>query len=253
MPGPTASDHTTAIASLLAARSGGPLFKPDYELQSISDAYAIHDGLMTTLGPVGGWKVARWGVGESLIYAPIRAAAIKPSLSTWQPAECAMRALELEIAFRINSPLPSAYDHDFIRKLAGAVTPLPVFEIVDSRLAEQKAASRLWRLADFQINAGLVHGPALQTIWQPEDFDRPTVQLQAGDKDVFEPGPATLNAGTPFGLLADLVRECRHCGGVQPGQIVTTGSFKGLHRFPVGTTVTGTITGMAPVTTTFTA
>lgn len=243
-----------AIVRLLAARRGGPLVDAtSYDLKSDADAYAIQAGVMAALEPVGGWKVGRSAPDQPAIRAPIRAAMIRPSPAVWQPAEARLRGLELEIGFRIDAPLPSVDVPDFLLRLAAAVTPLPVFEINDSRLADPQAADPLWRLADFQLNAGLVCGAPLETAWRPEDFDHPSIRLLANDTEIFA-GPATLPGGTPFALLAALVRECGdHCGGLQPGQIVTTGSFTGLRFFPAGTTLTGTIAGMAPLTATFAA
>src|SRR3546814_17110613 len=64
------------------------------------------------------------------------------------------------------------------------------------------------------------------------------------DGAVLIDGPATMPGGNPFDLLAELVRSCgNHCGGLQRGQIVTTGSFTGLRFFAAGTTVTGRIAG----------
>lgn len=253
----TAARHVEAIASLLAARRGGPLVAADSHgaPSSIDDAHDIQAGVMAELGAtegvtVGGWKVGRWSAGDQLFYAPIRADLIRPAPDMRQPSETRLRGLELEIAFRIDGPLPARDAPDFLKRLALAVTPMPAFEVVDSRLADPQAAGPLWRLADFQLNAGLIHGAPLPGAWKPEDFANPTVRLAADGKDVAN-GPATLNTNTPFGMLADLVRDCRHCGGVQPGQIVTTGSFTGLNFFPAGTTLTGVIGNLSPISMTF--
>ncbi|MFN4311189.1 MAG: hypothetical protein ACK4FK_11450 [Ferrovibrio sp.] len=249
--------HDGAIDGLLAARSGGPLFAPGHDLASLDDVWAIQAGVMAKLGPVGGWKVGRWNAGQPLIYAPIRAATIKASPALLSPADSRLRGLELEVAFRIDAALPAADDPNFLRRLAACVTPLPAFEVVDSRLADPQGTTPLWRLADFQLNAGLICGEPLSSPWNPDDFDHPHVQLTADGADVCN-GPATLNTGTPFGMLADLVRQFstpggNHCGGVQPGQIVTTGSFTGLRFFPQGTTLTGHIAGLAPISAAFKA
>lgn len=245
--------HQRAIAGLLAARHGGPLFTPDYQLESLNDVWAIQSGAMATLGPVGGWKVGRWDADAPLIYAPIRAATIKSSPAILLSADSRLRGLELEVGFRIDATLPAPDDPGFLRKLAACVTPMPVFEVVDSRLADPRGTTPLWRLADFQINGGLIFGEPANPGWQPGDFDHPHVQLTANGTDEYN-GPATLNTRAPFIMLADLVRECGdHCGGVQPGQIVTTGSFTGLRFFAKGTELTGRIAGLAPISATFEA
>jgi 2-keto-4-pentenoate hydratase len=245
------------VDQLLGARRDGPLLQPTEDLSGFDAVYAIQSGVMAGLGRVGGWKVGRWDAGSPLIFAPIRADLIRPAPDTRQPEECRLRGAELEVAFRIDAKLPLPGSHDFLPALAACVTPMAVFEIVDSRLAEPKTASKLWHLADFQLNAGLVYGAALTTPWQPEDFANPQVQLTADGTDICN-GPAALNTNTPFGMLADLVRQCSspggdHCGGVQPGQIVTTGSFTGLRFFAKGTQLTGRIDNLPPITATFAA
>lgn len=245
--------HADAIAQLLAARRGGPLLNVADDLNSPADAYAIQAGVMASLGPVGGWKTGRSAADQPAIRAPILASAIRPSPALWQPAEVRLRGLELEIGFRIDAALPPADAPDFMQRLAEAVTPLPIFEIVDSRLADPQAASTLWRLADCQLNAGLVYGAPLEGPWRPEDFIRPMARLTADDAEVCA-GPATLPGGSPFDLLANLVRDCgNHCGGLKPGQMVTTGSFTGLRYFAAGTTLIGEIASMAPISVTFAA
>lgn len=250
----TTQRHAKAIASLLAARRGGSLAMADKadEPASIDDAHDIQAAVAAGLHmPIGGWKVGRWDAGAQLFYAPVRADLIRSTPDTRQPGETRLRGLELEIAFRIDGPLPAKDAPDFLDRLAASVTPMPAFEVVDSRLADPQAAGALWRLADFQMNAGLILGePLAKGGWKPEDFARPTVRLSLDGKDVAN-GPATLNTRTPFIMLADLVRDCRHCGGVQPGHVVTTGSFTGLNFFPAGSTLTGLIEGMAPLTMTF--
>jgi len=252
----TMHGHADAIAGLLATRRGGPLLDTAGAAQgpcSIADAYAIQTGVMAALGPVGGWKVSRPAPDQPATRAPIRAVAVRPSPAVWPPTESRLRGLELEIGFRIDGVLPAADASDFPARLAAAVTPLPVFEILDSRLAAPQQAGALWILADCQMNAGLVCGAPPQGKWRPEDFDRPLVQLMADDVEICA-GPATLPGGTPFALLTELVRGCGdHCGGLQPGQIVTTGSFTGMRFFPPGTTLSGRIAGMAPLTVSFAA
>lgn len=252
----SADRRAQAIASLLAARRGGPLAIADRnsEPAGIDDAHDIQAAVAADLRmPIGGWKVGRWDADAPLFYAPIHAGLIRSAPDTRQHSETRLRGLELEIAFRIDGPLPAKDAPDFLDRLAAVVTPMPAFEVVDSRLADPQAAGPLWRLADFQMNAGLILGEALtKGSWKPEDFANPTVRLSADGTDVAN-GPARLNTRTPFTMLADLVRDCRHCGGVQPGHVVTTGSFTGLNFFAAGATLRGEIQGMTPITMTFAA
>lgn len=236
------------VGHMLAARKGGALVDPATEPdgpESLDDVYAIQAGVMVALGPVGGWKVGRPAPDQPSVFAPIPAAAIRTSPVAWPQAESRLRGVELEVAFRIDGPLPPADAPDFATRLAQVVTPLPVFEILDSRLTDPQGASAFWKLADMQINAGLVYGEPLQGAWSAADFINPVARLEA-DGDVLVDGPVTTPGGSPFDLLAELVRICGdHCGGLRPGQIVTTGSFTGMRFFQPGTTVTGRIAGLA--------
>lgn len=244
------------VARLLAARRGGALVDPATEPngpESLDDVYAIQAGVMAALGPVGGWKVGRAAPDQPAVFAPIPAAAIRKSPMAWPQAESRLRGVELEIAFRIDGPLPPADAPDFATRLAETVTPLPVFEILDSRLADPQGASAQWKLADMQINAGLVCGTPLLGAWSAADFVNPAARLEADDA-VLVDGPVTTPGGSPFDLLAELVRICGdHCGGLRPGQIVTTGSFTGMRFFKPGATVTGSIAGWPVIGVTFAA
>lgn len=244
------------VARLLAARAGGALVDPAKETQgpqTPADAYAIQAGVIAALGPVGGWKIGRPAPDQPAAFSPIPAAAIRSTPAIWPQAESRLRGIELEIAFRIEDALPDPAAADFAARLAAVVTPLAAFEILDSRLTDPQGVSALWKLADFQIDAGLVVGAPLAGAWTPADFAKPVVHLEAGG-DILAEGTADMPGGNPFDLLAELVRICGdHCGGLRPGQVVTTGSFTGMRFFAPGTTVTGRIGRFAPLAVTFAA
>jgi len=210
--------------------------------------------VMAELGAVGGWKVGRAAPDKPAIRAPIPAAAIRQTPALWPRSESRLRGVELEIGFRVDAALPPLDAPDFRSRLAAAVTPLPVFEILDARIIEPRQAGPLWILADMQMDAGLVIGAPHAAAWSPEDFDQPMAELAAEGATPLVSGPAVMPGGNPFDLLALLVRECgTHCGGLRPGQIVTTGSYTGMRFFAAGTKVSGRIAGMAPLSVTFEA
>ncbi|WP_430398189.1 hypothetical protein [Ferrovibrio sp.] len=235
------------VARLLAARQGGPLFDPAGIAIDHADILAIQAGVMAALGPVGGWKVGRGAPDQPIIFAPIRASGIAASPKLWPREDSRLCGLELEIAFRIDSALPPLDAPDYAAKLAASVTPLPVFEVLDSRLLNMETTDAHWRLADLQINAGMITGAAYDKPWQPDDFIRLNGELIA-DASIVVDGLLTQPGGSPFDLLIELLRQVKdHCGGVQPGQIVTTGAFTGLRFFKPGTRLRGSFAGMAPL------
>ena len=239
--------RTDIAARLLAARQDGALLEHDGIALTVSDAYAIQTEVSAALGPVGGWKVGRATPEAPVSFAPLPASTILPTPQLWPRAGARLCGLELEIAFRIDAALPTLDAPDFAARLAASVTPLPAFEVVDSRLHDLDNAPPPWRLADGLLHAGLITGPAHDRSWQPDDFTEVPGQLVA-DASLIADGRLALTGGSPFALLIELLRHVGdHCGGVQPGQIVTTGSFTGLRFFKPGTRLRGHIAGMAPL------
>lgn len=114
-------------------------------------------------------------------------------------------------------------------------------EIVESRLADPDTAGALWKLADSQINGGLIVGPegalAAQFV----------ALLRIGDKAVVQ-GPVTNPARPPLSALAAFVELAAKLGVVpEPGQIILTGSAAGLRYAGYGQSVQGRIAGLSEV------
>lgn len=206
---------------------------PDY-----SQALEIQQQVQSTLGSVGGFKVAR-RAGKPPVMAPIHAGYLVPS-----GAEIAIRkemGVELEIGFE----LISDSEDNLIETPRCHFCPRIVLELVDTRLEGGENDSML-KLADMQINAGLVVGPPLLD-WDGEDFCTVNAELTCGAQQVIN-GPVTVPGGSALTLLAHFLRHVGgHCGGLQKGQIVITGSLSGLRFFPAGTTISGSIAGFGEV------
>lgn len=209
-------------------------------------AYAVQAAVVDELGPVGAFKTGRRAADEVPIMAPIMAAAVRQSPAVFNREELVRIGIELEVAFRIDSVLPNPNDPDFENRVRESVSAVPAIEVVDSRLADYDAVDPLWKLADNQINAGLVHGEPLAD-WHDLDLSHVTARLVFGGDTAFD-GPAKVPGGDAFSTLCAFVRLVgAHCGGLHPGQFVTTGSATGLLFIEPGRTVTGRIEGLGGV------
>lgn len=233
------STINTLTAALLQARESGlradaaGLPVPSYE-----EALEVQKRVQANLGPVAGFKVARRPEGPPVI-APIDAAKVVESGAGVAVRD--MLGIELEIGFEVIET-PGA---DPVAEVARVFRPRIVLELVDSRL-DGRDIDPLLKLADMQINDGLVLGPAL-TGWEGGDFGTVEARLACGDTRVVD-GEVAVPGGSALanlGLLCAHVRD--HCGGLQPGQVIITGSLSGLEYFPAGTDVDGRIAGFGRV------
>lgn len=237
------ADVAWFVAALLAARKGGPKLADVPEL-STGEAYAVQAGVADRLGPVGGFKYAR-RPGAPAILAPIQLADVLRSGAEFDSGGAPV-GVELEVGFRLDAAPPPAGAADFEDRLRAAVTPVAVLELVQSRLADPDAATAMQRLADHQINGALVVGGAAAD-WRGEPFARVTARLEFDGEAVLD-GRVTLPFGPAFDCLADLVRMAGdHCGGLQAGHYVITGSLNGLPWLPPGTHISGRIENVGQV------
>jgi 2-keto-4-pentenoate hydratase len=238
---------------LEACRPGGPLVVPEPRdaLAEVADAYAVQELVVRELGPVGAWKVGAPSPTAEPVRAPILAATIHPSPVTLPAEAFHVVGIEAEIAYRLGADLPPRarpYAHDDVA--AAIEGMLPAIEVVDTRLADHETAPPLWKLADNQINGGLVTGD-LVTDWRHFDPLTQPVRLQVDGRVVAESQGGN-TAGDPFRLLVWLANHCgEHCGGLRRGQIVTTGSLTGLRFVEPGAQVLAMLEGLGRVAVSF--
>lgn len=213
--------------TLIAARSGGPKL----DLASGTElprarVLAVQQQVAQRLGPVGAFKVA-CPRGAPAVMAPIFASDIHISPTRLHVPAGEPVGVELEYAFRLIAPVPDPEGDDFEQRLRHTVELLPVLEVVQSRLADPERAGASVKMLDNQLNGGLVLGPPCRD-WQQIDTTRATGHLRLGDEVVLD-GAADVPGGGAFANLCTLIRALgTHCGGLQTGQVVITGSLNGL-------------------------
>lgn len=239
------------VAQLLAARNGGPKL-PASAGEGLTRAriFAVQETVAAGLGPVGGFKVA-CPSDAPIVIAPIMARDIYQT-----PAEITVPAgeevgIELEYAFRLIASPPDRDAPDFEARLRAGVELLPAFELVQSRLADPKGAGPAIKMLDNQLNGAVVLG-ASRRDWQGVDVTRAGARLLLGGETLLD-GAARVPGGDAFATLCALARALGgHCGGLQVGQVVITGSLNGLPWVTPPTTAQGRIAGLGEVAMTLT-
>jgi 2-keto-4-pentenoate hydratase len=232
--------------ALLLARNGGPKLPASVGEGLTRDrVFAVQAEVAAELGPVGGFKVARPS-GAPIIIAPIMARDIHQSPATIPLSEGEEAGVELEYAFRLIAPLPDTAAPDFENRLRHAVELLPVFELVQSRLADPKGANAALKMLDNQLNGAVVLG-APRADWHAIDVTRAEAHLTLGDDTLLD-GVAAVPGGDAFATLCALAQALGdHCGGLQPGQVVITGSLNGLPWMRAPIVAQGNIAGLGSV------
>lgn len=225
--------------ALIDAHKTGRQIAPPARALTRSDILEVQSIVATALGPVAGFKVGRTADGPPIL-APLPACYTVADGGT-RPVKNRL-GVELEIGFEVIRALPGvtvpSKPQDYLR-------PVVVFELVDSRF-DRSDLSNDEKFCDLQLNAGLVVGTGL-TEWDGSDFGSVRAQLTANtdtflDDDRSVPGGSALEN---LGLLLEHLGA--HCGGVQVGHILITGSLIGLPYFPADCSLVGKIDGIGQV------
>lgn len=191
------------------------------------EAYRVQDLVYARLGK--GARPVAWKVGGPSDEVEPTIAPILPRRVFASPARVAapdfhVIGIEAEIAFRFVRDVRDEKDD-----LPSAIGDARVaIELCDSRLADWKSAAPLWKLADSQMNWGLIVGTG-STHWRETDFKAQRAELWIGGAkrvDVTGAHPY----GNPFRLMPWTLKHLLgRVGGVRAGDLVTTGSWGGMH------------------------
>ena len=239
-----------AIAALLEARRSRTRLTALPEGArpgSVADSYAVQDGVTQALGPVGAWKIGAKSPADTPLSAPIQQSDVIDGGASLPRDRFNIVIIEAEVAFRFGRDLPASgapYDDAVI--LAAIESAHPAIEIVDSRFADIENLDPLSKLADFQLNGGLVVGPALRD-WQGLDLKGITASVTIDGKTVIVKTGGN-PAGDPRWLALWAANNLIARGHpIRAGQVVTTGSYIGMLPAPQGGEIVATLSGVGSV------
>jgi 2-keto-4-pentenoate hydratase len=242
-------DRAQAAAGRLADAWQTGITLPHLPLEcrprNAADGYQIQDLLAAELGfPVGGWKIGCTSAAARRILKSrgpfagrIFAGRIFMSGATVPSSGYPMRGLEGEFAFRLKAALPQRRRAYSATEVSAAVADLhPAIEIVDSRFTDWLKAGVPSIIADQASNGALVLGPAVPR-WRTRKLDAQAVRMLVNGTCVGE-GTGADCLGHPLKALTWLANFLRARGGLEAGQIVSTGTCSGFFRADPGARAT---------------
>lgn len=241
-----------AIAARLAgAHATGVQVTTSGALRDAAEAYAVQDLVFARSRP--GERVRAWKAGgpndrvEPTASPIIR---LVPGPARFAGTDFHRIGLEAEIAFRLAGDLPREASESDIAAAIGEA--LVAIEICDTRLADWQSADELWKLADFQNNGALVTGSGTAR-WRPIDWGAQAAELLVdGEARIAVRGAHPF--GDPFRLMPWIAAHCaRRSKPLRAGDLVTTGSWGGVHYVRPGCEVRARFAGIGEAALTITA
>src|SRR5476651_2378271 len=248
-------DVSHAVQALLDARRDGRQVLPPFALPSGAEGraavFAIQDSVAQATGPVSGWKVGARTPTADPNCAPLLANTLVASPGRFDGKAMHMIGVEVEVSFHIVRDIPAREATVGRDEALGAVGDAFVgMEVVDTRLADFKAADPEWLLADNQMNHALVIGSSIKD-WKGLDWANLQVrQIIDGKVEVDQKGGlGSIDPTRPLAWMID--HAVRQRGGIRKGMAITTGSWTGLRYYPPGTKARGEFVGLGAVEASF--
>lgn len=188
--------------------------------ETVEEAYAIQTSVLRAYGPAGAFKAALQPEGPA-IFAPIRAdRCLAAGAEVRLPARA---ALELEVGWKVIAALPAVDTPDFADRLRASILPVPAIELVAPMLAGPLADTALPKLAGGLNTFGLITGTPLSD-WNGEDFGEVSASLTIDGAEQIT-GVCKVPGGSALTTLIGFLQAAGdHCGGLQPGQVLITGT-----------------------------
>lgn len=209
---------------------------------SLDEAYGVQDAVARALWTQSGEAIRAWKTGGPNARATPIAAPI-PQSKVWRsPAELDSNAfsvigIEAELAYSMARSLPPRTEPYNEADVAAAVGTIhAAIEVCDSRLRNWRTADALWKLADNQMNGALVIGDGIAD-WRRVRPEQQTA-IVAVDGTTCGEKTGSHPYGNPLSLLPWLANHCAaRCGGLQAGDVITTGAWTGMHFVERGAAV----------------
>jgi 2-keto-4-pentenoate hydratase len=230
------TSHQQAAEFLVKARRSGvpgaripEAFRPEDTVSAL----AVQREVTALLGDaIGGWKCSV-PMGDRILVAPIYASTIYRSSPISRVAKDGMVDIEPEIAYVLKQdlgPRNRPYSTEDVRAAIGE-SRLSL-ELLSSRYADPDPTSWAEKLADHVMNEGLLVGPVISAA-----DDRPTELAISidGPQGSILARTGQHPSGDPFPPLVWLANFFAMQGeSLRAGQIITTGSYLGIVKAPIG-------------------
>lgn len=213
-----AGDRVRRLAGLLidARRSGRLVAEGEDAPRDAEEVYRIQDFVLQAVSRgrrASTWKaIPPWSGGAQLA-SPVPPDSLFQSPATLHAPSRGFLGVEAEIGFRLGRGLQ-------------AEEALVLIELCQTRLAGWESAAALWKLADFQSHGAFIVGSGTKA-WHAVDFPAQQVEIfVSGERKAGTVGAHP--CGDPSRLLPWMIAHCASRGGLQPGDIIATGSWVGI-------------------------
>lgn len=197
----------------------------------------------------GGWKVAMNGP-DAGSFAPVFASDLHANGTPFSSSITHQLGIEPEVAFTLKRALPPGRQYTRQEVIDAIGSAHPAIEVVISRFARHASAPALDRLADNLSNGGLILGAALER-WQQLDLVALPLTLTitpAGQAARVHQSRGGHPQADPLLPMTWIVNALAARGiGMRAGEVVTTGSYAGLHDVAAGTGVRVDFEGLGKV------
>lgn len=251
MLAPSRTDVDGLARALAGARVAGErlaTLAPELRPATSEEAFAAQYATLRSLGSApAGWKIGSKSHDGPIQGSPLPAACVHRGRTTLNRNAFAKPGLELEIAFALGRRFEAGSGPYTDEAVLDAIeTVHAAIEVVASRFQDWPNVDKLWQLADLQNHGALIVGEGV-AYDRDYPFATPGMHFTFGGASIVEGVPAN-PAGDPRRLLPWLVNHCVSRGvTVEPGAVLTCGSYTGMY-FPAGAGVAlGTIDGLPPV------
>lgn len=207
--------------------------------KTAKEGMQVQDALADYFGfDVGGWKIGCTSeYAQKLLKTDgpfagrIFAARVNRSGIKLSGLIYKMRGLEGEFAFVLGKDLKPRKRPYTRAEVRDAVMELrPAIEIVDSRFKDWLAVTTPHLIADMGCNAALILGEPIKG-WKKIDLTKAAAKMKVDGK-VVGSGKGADVLGDPLLALAWLANFMRDRGGLQAGQIISTGTCTGFYKAP---------------------
>lgn len=212
--------------------------------RELAEAYAVQAAVTAGLGEMAGAYKVGIAAGGVTIFAPIHRSQIVVSARSYAAAPFDRVGIELEFAFRFARQVPATATPEQVRAAIDRV--YVAIELCETRYTTNEGVEKFTALADHQFNRGLVLG-ADAPFDPARDYKGAASRWIIDGKPTLEKKASHPN-GDPlsplYALPAAMAAQRR---GLEPGQMVITGSLNGLTWVRPGTRVEGRIDGFGEV------
>jgi len=238
MDPPSVAQAATLLIAARRTREPLERLPEDCRPTILADALRIQAATVEQLGEsIAGWKVGA-DVDGQVSYGVLLSSRIVQSGDRVDSRDMPLLGMEAEIAFRFLRDAPPRAAPYTYAEVAARVMAFAAIEVVATRYRDYKGTPLIERIADCMSNGAFVIGND-QPQWRVHDLVHMPVTLEFGDKVVAQSVGGHV-ARDPLLPAVELVNALRADSGVRAGQLMTTGTYTGLHFATPGVRVRAT-------------